>query len=81
MTDDGRVLVGRTVEIGEEVYVYTVEADAKPVILKKEDITSITPSKISQMPVGLVDPLNDEELKDLIAYLMAAGDPKSDIYK
>lgn len=81
VTDDGRVLVGRTVEIGEEVYVYTVEADAKPVILKKEDITSITPSKISQMPVGLVDPLNDEELKDLIAYLMAAGDPKSDIYK
>ncbi|MFO1066731.1 MAG: c-type cytochrome [Pirellulales bacterium] len=78
---DGKVLVGRAVEIGEEVYVYTIDADAKPVVLKKADIESLTPSKVSQMPVGLVDTLSAEELKDLLAYIMSAGDPKAGVYK
>ncbi len=29
------------------------------------------------MPVGLINALNEEELKDSIAYLMASGDPKT----
>ncbi len=30
VTDDGKVYVGRAVEIGDEYYVYLAEADAKP---------------------------------------------------
>jgi putative heme-binding domain-containing protein len=78
---DGKVLVGRAVEIGDEVYIYTPDADAKPVVVKQDDIEQLTPSKVSQMPEGLVDTLNPEELKDLIAYLLAAGDPKAAVYK
>jgi putative heme-binding domain-containing protein len=81
LTQDGTVLVGRTVEIGDEYYIYTVDTQAKPIVLKKNDVEQITPSKLSQMPVGLIDSLNPDELKDLIAYLMASGDPKAKLYK
>ena len=81
LTVDGTVLVGRTVEIGDEYYVYTADTNAKPIILKKKDVEQIAPSKLSQMPAGLVDTLNQEELKDLIAYLMASGDQKAKFYK
>ena len=81
LTSDGTVLVGRAVEIGEEYYVYTVDVDAKPVVVKKSDVESIVSSKISQMPLGLIDGLNEEELKDLLAYVMAAGDKKAKVFK
>ncbi|MFN9917683.1 MAG: c-type cytochrome, partial [Pirellulaceae bacterium] len=60
LTQDGRVLIGRTVEIGDEYYVYTADPNAKPVILKKDQVEEVTPSKLSQMPAGLVDTLNPE---------------------
>ena len=81
LTSDGTVLVGRAVEIGEEYYVYTVDVDAKPVVVKKSEVESIVSSKISQMPLGLIDGLNEEELKDLLAYVMAAGDKKAKVFK
>jgi putative heme-binding domain-containing protein len=81
LTQDGRVLIGRTVEIGDEYYVYTADPNAKPVILKKDQVEEVTPSKLSQMPAGLVDTLNSEELKDLMAYLVAAGDPRAKLYR
>lgn len=81
VTSSGKVIVGRAVEIGNEYYVYTIDADAKPMILAKDDVDEIKPSKISQMPVGLIDSLNPEELKDLIAYMLASGDPRAAIYK
>ena len=81
LTSDGKVLVGRVVPIGDEYYVYTVDTDAKPVIIAKEDVETIQESKLSQMPLGLIDGLNEDELKDLMAYLIAAGDKKASVYK
>ena len=81
LTSDGKTLIGRAVEIGEELYVYTADAEAKPVILKKEDVEQVTPSKISQMPTGLIDVLNEDELRHLMAYVMSAGDNRAKIYK
>ncbi len=81
LTADGKTLVGRAVEIGNELFVYTVDAEAKPIVLKKDDIEQVTPSKISQMPTGLIDALNEDELRNLLAYIMAAGDKKAGIYK
>ncbi len=54
---------------------------AKPVVLEKDEVDSVQPSKLSQMPVGLIDTLNEEELKDLFAYIMSAGDPRAQVYK
>jgi putative heme-binding domain-containing protein len=81
LTADGTVLVGRVVEIGDEIYVYKADADAKPVILKKSQVEELVPSKVSQMPVGLINSLNPDELKELMAYLMASGDSRAKVYK
>jgi putative heme-binding domain-containing protein len=81
LTSQGQIIVGRVVEISDEVYIYTIDPDAKPVVLSKEDIEQITPSQVSQMPTGLIDGLNPEELKDLVAYILASGDQRAAIYR
>ncbi len=81
VTTNGQVLQGRAVEIGDELYVYTPDADAPPKVIKKSEIDEMQPSPISQMPVGLVDSLNPEELKDLLAYLLSGGDQRHAVFR
>jgi hypothetical protein len=38
------------------------------------------PSKISPMPVGLLNPLTKEEILDLFAYVLSGGDLKHEIF-
>jgi cytochrome c1 len=33
------------------------------------------------MPIGLIDSLNENELRDLMAYIMSAGDRKAKVYR
>ena len=73
-TVDGRTVTGRVVEIGDEVHVYTDDPNAPPRVIDLSDVEAMLVSKLSQMPGGLVDTLNSEELKDLIAYLMSVDD-------
>lgn len=79
-TTDGEIVQGRAVEIGDELYVFTPDADAPPKIFKKSQIEEVVPSKVSQMPVGLLDSLNPSELRDLMAYLISGADQKNDVY-
>lgn len=81
LTTDGKVIIGRAVEIGQQLYVYTVDADAKPLILAKDEVEQVTPSKVSQMPLGLIDSLNADELRELMTYLSAAGDRRAPVYR
>ncbi len=80
-TVDGRVLIGRVVEIGDEIRVYTEDVNAPPIALKSDDIDDMMPSKVSQMPAKLLDELNEKELRDLVAYLLSGGNQKSDVYR
>jgi putative heme-binding domain-containing protein len=72
----------------KEVFVGTIEAedDEKVVIrpspfathtetVRKGDIETRRPSKLSVMPEGLVDVLTEDELLDLLAYLRSGGNP------
>jgi putative heme-binding domain-containing protein len=81
LTVDDQVLIGRVVEIGDEYYVYTVDTEVKPIIIKKNDVQTLRASKVSQMPEGLIDLLNEDELRDLMAYVMSGGDRKSKLFK
>ncbi len=80
---DGSSVLGRlTNEDGEKYYVS--QNPFAPDMLReipKKDVTSTKLSKVSLMLPGLINRLNNEELKDLLAYLMAGGNPDSDIYK
>ncbi|HWL10187.1 MAG TPA: c-type cytochrome [Planctomicrobium sp.] len=81
ITADGQVLLGRAMEVGDEIHVYTPDADAPPKVVAKKDIEEMQPSPISQMPVGLIETLNPDELKDLIAYLKTGADRRDKVYQ
>jgi hypothetical protein len=52
--------------------------------LKKVKVTEVQTkkgSKISMMPGGLINSMNAEELKDLIAYFVSCGDKKHKIFR
>lgn len=46
-----------------------------------EEVVSIEPSQISMMPPGTVNGMNEEELMNLIAYLISGGDRKHQVFK
>lgn len=78
--DNGEVITGLVVERGENIEVYTRDPDAEPTVVDRDEVASIEPVDVSQMPAGLINPLNPDELRDLMAYLYSAGDPEADIY-
>jgi putative heme-binding domain-containing protein len=43
--------------------------------VRREDIENMQPSKVSMMPSGLLNTLTADEILDLMAYLVARGDP------
>jgi putative heme-binding domain-containing protein len=79
-TKGGAVHTGLAVEREKSLEVYPVDAKAEPIVVKREEIAKIEPVAVSQMPPGLINPLNGDELRDLMAYLMSAGDPKDKVY-
>ena len=64
-----------------DVMIYTADHQAKPNVVNKKDIASIKESPVSQMPPGLVNLLNKEELANLVAFLMSRGNPNSPLFK
>jgi putative heme-binding domain-containing protein len=80
---DGSIVMGQVV--AEENGEYSlVQSGLDPLNLKKikvSDVKSKKGSKISMMPGGLINSMNAEELKDLIAYFVSAGDKKHKIFR
>ena len=80
-THDGRIAEGIVVEDEEEVTVYPRDHRRPPTTFWRSEIDSIEESPLSQMPSGLVDGMNPDELRDLVAYLLAGGDPDAEVYQ
>ncbi len=80
---DGKSVVGRLMNETEDSYVVSQNPYAPDLTreIPKDQVTGTKHSSISWMPPGTVNRLNAEELKDLLAYLAAGGDPDSPIYK
>ncbi len=81
LTADGEVIIGRVVRLDNKLHIYTTDANAPPKVVDAAEVESASPSKVSQMPEGLVDVLNEEELKDLVAYLLSGGNQRDKVYK
>ncbi|MEQ9443321.1 MAG: c-type cytochrome [Cyclobacteriaceae bacterium] len=79
----GESLVGRLTNQDEEKYYLSQNPFAPDYIreVPKEDVTETKLSTVSVMPPGLINSMNEEELRDLIAYLMAGGNPDHPIYQ
>lgn len=80
---DGSSVLGRLTNEDKNSYFISQNPFAPDVLreIPKADVIDTKYSYISIMYPGLINRLNEEELKDLIAYLMAGGNPDHEIYK
>lgn len=74
-TKDGEIYTGRIVnDFGGKLTIVTDPEDAtKAVTLDRGEIENEKISKESQMPSELLDKLNEDEVLDLLAYLLSRG--------
>ncbi|HXD86847.1 MAG TPA: c-type cytochrome [Urbifossiella sp.] len=73
-TLSGKTVTGRIVEDTKDaVAVQPDPFSPERVVIKKDDIESRSPSKVSPMPANLADVLTQDEILDLIAYLQSQG--------
>ncbi|MBA4148145.1 MAG: c-type cytochrome [Verrucomicrobia bacterium] len=70
-TKDDRVITG-IVKKQDDKSVTIVTAN-ETLVIPRDEIASIHQSELSMMPEGLLDPLNDQEVRDLIYYLRQPG--------
>ncbi|QRR00458.1 c-type cytochrome [Dyadobacter sandarakinus] len=79
---DGQSVVGR--QINEDANFYYIAQnpfDSKTVRkLSKKEVASSKISTVSVMLPGLINGLNPDELRDLVAYLMSGGNKNNPIY-
>jgi putative heme-binding domain-containing protein len=74
---DGKTLVGRIVgeEAGDLLVMTSPFLPDEKTRVKTANVKARKPYPISMMPPGLINSLNPEELKDLVAYILSAGNP------
>ena len=73
----GKDYTGRIVSESKDTLTILLDPEdsTKVAEVKKSDIEEQKPSPTSTMPDGLLKPLNDDEVLDLLAYLLSRGDP------
>jgi len=81
LTADGQTLLGRVVEIGDQLHVYTADVNLPPQVIDKDDVEEMVVSPISQMPTGTIDSLSPEELRHLVAYLLSSGNRRAEYFR
>ncbi len=82
-TDSGKVITGRVVnEVGDNIVVVTDPEDSSKVVeLSKKSVEGMKPSPVSLMPERLLDPLNENEVLDLLAYVLSRGDANDPMFR
>lgn len=80
---DKSSVVGRLIREDETTYYVSQNPFSPEMIMEipKEKVTSTKESEVSVMLPGLVNRLNEEELKDLMAYLVSGGNPNHEVYQ
>ncbi|MEZ6099252.1 MAG: family 16 glycoside hydrolase [Pirellulaceae bacterium] len=78
VTKQGRIVTGRIGNLSGDSF-SVVENMLNPgdmTGVRRQDIETIEPSKVSVMPAGLLNTLEQEEILDLVAYLLSRGDTR-----
>jgi len=83
LTEDGKTISGRIVsENDDQISVLTDPEDSTKVVdIPKADIDEIVPSNTSIMPRDLLNTLNENEVLDLMAYLLSRGDQRHPMFR
>ncbi len=80
---DGGSVVGKLTDEDDENY-YVSQNPFDPATIRtvsKISVSSTKNSDVSIMLPGLINRLNEEELKDLMAYLISGGNPEHEVYQ
>jgi putative heme-binding domain-containing protein len=80
---DGSTVLGRLIRDDKNTYYISQNPFAPEKLreLSKKDVASTSVSKVSIMPPGMINGLNEQELKDLLAYLKSGGNKDGQVYK
>ena len=82
LTRDDRLYVGRVEAETATSLVLHVSAPAdESVTLEKEEISERGPSRLSPMPEGLLDVLEEAAVLDLLAYVLAGARPDAAAFR
>src|SRR5262249_28372945 len=73
---DGSGLTG-FVRAQDEHTLRIVGADGKETTLPRRDVQDLQPSAVSLMPTGLIEPLAETQVKDLLTFLLNAAPTRS----
>lgn len=82
-TSDGNVVTGKVVSDSKDSITVVVDPEnaTKTVVIKKADIENSKPSPVSLMPKDLLKGLNEDEVRDLLAYLLSRGNPGDAMFR
>jgi putative heme-binding domain-containing protein len=82
-THAGETITGRIVNLhGDVLHVNTDMLNPNGIVnVKRPDIDRMQPSKLSMMPNGLLDTLQEDEALDLMAFLLSRGDRKHAMFQ
>ena len=82
-TTAGKIITGRIVSESKDSITIVVDPEnaTKIVEVKKSDIETNQPSKVSLMPKDLLKTLNEDEVRDLLAYLLSRGNPADAMFR
>jgi putative heme-binding domain-containing protein len=80
--DDGRIVRGRVVNLfGDTLHILPDMHNPKgAVFVNRSQVVDMKPSPVSMMPAGLLDTLGQDEILDLLAYLLSRGQPDDPMF-
>jgi putative heme-binding domain-containing protein len=82
-TNDERIVIGRIVNLNNDQVMVNTDMlnPGSTVNVDRKNIASMKTSKISMMPTGLMDTFKDDEILDLMAYILSRGDRNNGMFK
>jgi putative heme-binding domain-containing protein len=80
ITRDEELLVGKLAG-GDDQVLRLVDRQGKTIEIPRSEIAEQRPARLSSMPASLTDGLTRTELLDLLAYVLAGGDPADPAFR
>jgi putative heme-binding domain-containing protein len=82
-TVKGKTVIGRIVNLSNDTIIINtnMEEPNSMTTVKRGQIEKMETSKLSMMPTGLIDTLKEDEIVDLIAFLLSRGDRKNKMFE
>jgi putative heme-binding domain-containing protein len=83
VTTDGKTVSGRILSDNDDLIAMLTSPEDPTKIqeIMKSDIEEIQPSTVSIMPMDLLKPLNQDEVLDLLAYLLSRGEKGNAMFR